>query len=402
MTSPLTANRRQVLIGATAATLAAGRAMGASKAKGTGNAKSAAKPNPALAARAKAADGISARLFADSRIPALSVAIAGREGPLWSGVHGKADLELDVDAKTTHLFQLSSVGKVLTATAVARMASRGLLDIDAPIERWLPDLPPAHRKTTLRLLLTHRGGIRHYVPTRDFVPGLIGGTIDQRAYLTTQDVLALFINDPLIGPVGGQVSYSTFGYTLASIVMEKVAGQAFPELIKAEIGRDFDLPSLEEDDPFPLKKNRIRGYTQTQFLKALNPRLTEGWANSQSSNAAYKWAGGGLLMTMPDLARFGAAHLEGPNARISAAERALLFTSMTPATKESPPLGLGWRVDNDTKGRLRWHHAGAQEGSRSSLVVYPALGLSIALASNAMATPGNVLKPSSDLADVFG
>lgn len=390
MTSPLTPNRREILIGATAATLVAGDAT-----------RATATRTPAQTARAKAANAIANQIFAEAKVPALSFAVADRNETLWSAAYGKASIELDVDARSTHLFQLSSVGKALTATAVARMASRGLLDIDAPIERWLPDLPAMHRKTTLRLLLTHRGGIRHYVPTRDFSPNLVGGTIDQRPYLTTQDVLALFINDPLIGPVGGQVSYSTFGYTLASIVMERVVGQAFPELIKAEIGRDFDLPSLEEDDPFPLKKNRISGYTQTQFLKPLNPRLTEGWANSQSSNAAYKWAGGGLLMTMPDLARFGAAHLEGPNARISAAERALLFTPMTAGTKEMPPLGLGWRVDNDPKSRLRWHHAGAQEGSRSSLVIYPALGLSIAMASNAFGTPGNVLKHSSDIADAF-
>jgi serine beta-lactamase-like protein LACTB len=390
MACPLTPNRREVLIGATAATLVAGITRGAP-----------AKPTSAQAARANVANEICGKIFTDNKVPAFSVAVAGRDGPIWSSAYGKADIEMDVDARTTHLFQLSSVGKVVTATTVARMTSRGLLDIDAPIEHWLTDLPAVYRKTSLRLLLTHRSGIRHYIPTRDFSPNLIGGTIDQRPYLTTQDVLALFINDPLIGPVGGQVSYSTFGYTLASIVMEKVAGQAFPELIKAEIGHAFDVPSLEEDDPFPLKKNRISGYTQTQFLKPLNPRLTEGWANSQSSNAAYKWAGGGLLMTMQDLAKFGAAHLEGPNAKISAAERALLFTPMTPATKEMPPLGLGWRVDNDSKGRLRWHHAGAQEGSRSSLVIYPTLGLSIALASNAFGTPGNVLKPSSDLADIF-
>lgn len=66
-----------------------------------------------------------------------------------------------------------------------------------------------------------------------------------------------------------------------------------------------------------------------------------------------------------------------------------------------PPLGLGWRVDADPKGRLRWRPAGGDENSRSSLVIYPRLGLSIALGSNLCSTPGNALKPSSDLADVF-
>jgi serine beta-lactamase-like protein LACTB, mitochondrial len=101
------------------------------------------------------------------------------------------------------------------------------------------------------------------------------------------------------------------------------------------------------------------------------------------------------------MARFGAAHLPSPASPITAAERALLFTPMTQQTENMPPLGLGWRVDSDEKGRLRWHHAGSDEGTRTGLVVYPALGLSIALASNLFAVPGNILKPSSDLADAF-
>ena len=67
----------------------------------------------------------------------------------------------------------------------------------------------------------------------------------------------------------------------------------------------------------------------------------------------------------------------------------------------NPPLGLGWRVDADAKGRARWHHAGSQEGGRAGLVVYPELRLSIAFASNVMTVPGDVLRPSADLADAF-
>ena len=131
------------------------------------------------------------------------------------------------------------------------------------------------------------------------------------------------------------------------------------------------------------------------------PQLAGEYANVTHSTPAFCWAGAGLLMTMPDLARFGAAHLEGPQARISPAERALLFTPMTEASAKSPPLGLGWRVDRDEQGRLRWHHAGATPGGRASLVVYPELGLSIALASNVMIAPGDVLGPSAELADAF-
>lgn len=77
----------------------------------------------------------------------------------------------------------------------------------------------------------------------------------------------------------------------------------------------------------------------------------------------------------------------------------MLFTVYVP--NSSPPLGLGWRINRDSKGRLRWHHAGGREGARASLVVYPEQQLSIAFASNATGTPGDVLTPSELLADAL-
>jgi CubicO group peptidase (beta-lactamase class C family) len=147
----------------------------------------------------------------------------------------------------------------------------------------------------------------------------------------------------------------------------------------------------------------VSGYTDGKLYASLGyPGVKEGWANSRRDDPTYKWAAGGLIMTPSDMAKFGAAHLESPASPVTKAERALLFTPMTEKAGNMPPLGLGWRVDTDDKGRTQCHHAGADEGSRASLVVYPELGLSVALATNLFGVPGNVLKPSSELADAFG
>jgi CubicO group peptidase (beta-lactamase class C family) len=219
----------------------------------------------------------------------------------------------------------------------------------------------------------------------------------------------LFIDDPLVAPPGTEVSYSSFGYTLASFVMEAAGGTDFLRLVQDEVALPFGLASLAADDVLEVVPRRARGYFAARefemFAKAMGdaeqPRLRGDFANVTLSNPAFCWAGAGLLMAMPDLALFGAAHLDGPLARISATERSLLFTPLTEASAKSPPLGLGWRVDRDGKDRLRWHHAGSTPGGRASLVVYPGLDLSIALASNVMTAPGDVLGPSSELADAF-
>ncbi len=355
-----------------------------------------------------AASELALALFASNPTPALSLAVADNGGVLWAEALGKADLELEVAATTQHLFRLGSVSKAVTATAAARLVTRGLLDLDVPIAYWLPDLPAHHRATTMRQLLTHRGGVRHYGP-KDLDPNAPGGRIIARSYASREEILALFIDDPLVAPAGSEVSYSSFGYSLASFVMEAAGGTDFLRLMQDEIALPFGLPSLAGDEVMEIVPRRASGYLSGRelefFAKAFpgaeQPGIRGEYANVTLSNPAFCWAGAGLLMTMPDLARFGAAHLDGPQARISAAERALLFTPMTEATSASPPLGLGWRVDRDAKDRLRWHHAGATPGGRASLVVYPELDLSIALASNVMTVPGDVLGASSDLADVF-
>jgi CubicO group peptidase (beta-lactamase class C family) len=355
-----------------------------------------------------AASLIARRLFDSAPMPALSLAVADGGGTLWAEAFGKADLEFDVDATTGHVFRLGSVSKAVTATAAARLVTRGMLDLDVPIAYWLPDLPAHHRATTMRQLLTHRGGVRHYGPG-DLDDKSPGGRITKRAFANRDEILALFIDDPLVGPPGGEVSYSSFGYTLASFVMEAAGGTDFLRLVMDEVALPFGLPSLAADEVLEIVPLRARGYFAAQefefIAKAMGnaerPALRGAYANVTLSNPAFCWAGAGLMMTMPDLARFGAAHLDWPQSRISAEERALLFTPMTEASDKSPPLGLGWRVDHDAQGRLRWHHAGSTPGGRASLVVYPDLGLSIALASNVMMAPGDVLGPSAELADAI-
>ncbi len=190
---PLAPNRREVLIGATAATLAAS----ASPALGAG--APSAKGKSKLSPRAQAAQDIAQGVLAKFKPPSLSMAIASPKAVLWSGSYGHANIEFDIPASTSHLFRLGSVSKVITAVLAARLVSRGTIDLDKAIAIWLPNLPAQHRATTLRQLLTHRGGVRHYKPA-DYDLSGIGGPIYTRFYKSNQEVLDLFINDPLIAP----------------------------------------------------------------------------------------------------------------------------------------------------------------------------------------------------------
>lgn len=358
-------------------------------------------PLAAIAARSQrpesdaAVERTAEAIFRADPMPAFCVAAYRSDVLALSRAYGEVDLEFGVPASPSHRFRIGSGGKAITATLAAILADEGSVDLDARISRYMPGLPPAHRATTLRQLLTHRGGIRHY-SARDSDRASAGGAIDSRTYFSNADILAIFIDDPLVAPPGSRMIYSTFGYTLASIVLEHATGTPFLDVLQQKLAGPLGLTSLEPDAPRRVISGRVRGYGKASDVREMPP-VRGVWANAPMNNPAYKWAGGGLLMAVADFARFGAAHLEA-----GALSRGVLDSLFTVQVPDSdPPLGLGWRISHDSRGRLRWHHAGGQEGARASLVVYPNQRLSIALASNATGTPGDVLAPSERLADVL-
>jgi serine beta-lactamase-like protein LACTB, mitochondrial len=374
--------RRGVLVGA-ACLAAAPRADAATPRRGGGTAASAVLRD------------LKARL----PIPALSGAMA-RPRSQWAEAAGMADLELGVRAQPHHRFRLGSCSKVVTAAAAMRLVEQGRLDLDAPISTYLPDLPAQHRQTTTRQLLGHQGGIRHYNIVKDFNPSQPGGHIDTRTYRNTTEMLAIFINDPLLSPPGEAMNYSSFGFTLIGAVMEKAAGAAFPEIVQREVSQPLRL-TIEAEAPGKLMPNRVRPYELANNPGREGPGPKDPVVNAPPVNPSYKWPGGGLIGSAPDLSLFGLALLTPGYLQASSLEA--LFRPQPPRKGPTrPPLGLAWRIDSDAKGRRRYHHAGAIQGGRAQVVIYPDAGLAIGLCSNLGETPLDPLAPAGAIAEAFG
>lgn len=336
------------------------------------------------------------------------MAAARGDTVVFSNAMGQADLELQVAATPAHKFPLGSVSKVITSTLAAKLVTSGALDLDTPVVKWLPDLPEPHGKTTMRHLLTHRSGIRHYKP-EEITLANPAGAIYMRLYPDDSKVLDLFIHDPLVAQPGTSANYSSYGFTLASFVMQAAAGRSFLDLVQEQIAQPFHLTSLTPDHPWTIVPGRAGKYMNAQDVEtffaalppALRPQLTDGWAKMAFANPAYCWPGAGFLMTPSDAARFGSAMLDTPSTKLTGKERELLFTPVTEATKQMPPVGLGWRISPDQKGRVRWHHSGATAGGAYFLAVYPEQQISVAVAVNVMNARINMNQAASDLIDTL-
>ena len=310
-------------------------------------------------------DSILQALVEANGVPGMSAAIAHNGDIVWIGSAGLRDVEraLPVDADTT--FRFASVSKLITATAAARLAEDGALDLDAPVRsivRYLPDAWPA---ISARQLAAHTSGIPHYQD----VDSERGGV----HFNTTEDAVGVFSGRTLLAEPGTAYNYSSYGYTLLSAVIEEIANEPFLDYVARVLLHDLDIgPELGGDPHAAIAYD----FTGTGSLTTVSPH-----------DYSYSWGGAGFRGSARDLALFGARVLSG--AIVSPATRDMMWT---PATLKDgsvvmedrdAEVGFGWRIGRDQDGALFVHHAGVTDGARSALVLYPEKGDSVSVLSNA-------------------
>lgn len=345
-----------------------------------------ARENAAARARTAITD-----LMARAPFPAASAAVWQGGGLVWNEAFGLADLEAHLPATPEDRFRLASVSKVLTGAVVMRLAERGVVDLDAPIGLYRPALPAIHQATTLRQLAGHQAGIRHYIP-RDFDPAAPGGAIDLRTYATTEDKLAIFIDDPLISAPGDTVRYSSFGYVLLGAVLESAAGKAFPRLLSEEVTQPLALGSIAPEVRGAALAGRVSDY------QPVYPALKD-IVRCPPINPAYKWPAGGLLGAAPDVVRFCGA-LTRPD-YLSPESRTAMFTAHPARTAGGGDFGVAWNMDMDGRGRRRAWHAGSIAGGRSIVMLLPDEALAVAVLTNLGQIDVDPLAPAQRIADAF-
>jgi CubicO group peptidase (beta-lactamase class C family) len=139
---------------------------------------------------------------------------------------GHADLEHRVPVTRDTRFGVASVTKAFTGAALLALHERGRLDLDAPIQRYVPAFPAKPGGAiTPRLLAGHRAGLRHWRDD-ERTPALYARHFDDVA-----DVLALFRDDSLVAAPGARYSYSSPGYNLLAAAVQAAAGERFQDYV---------------------------------------------------------------------------------------------------------------------------------------------------------------------------
>ncbi len=332
----------------------------------------AAQPFPtAPPASLRPAEQWLAAQLTEHRIPALSVAVADRFQPVWSGAFGWADLENNVRAAPGTVFRLGSISKPMAAVAALQLVERGRLDLDAPVQKYVPSFPEKPWPITPRMLLAHLSGIRHYRSPEEL--------LSTRHYDDLLEPLKIFAADPLEFQPGTKFRYTTYGYVLLGAIVEAASGRRFADYLRENVLAPAGCLRVQPDDVYRIIPNRARGYRRTPS------GAVENCALADTSN---KISGGGLLATAEDLVRFALALQQGRLLKPETVRQ--MFTSQRTSDGRPTGYGLGWYV-GERAGKHWVEHSGSQPGASSELLMLPERGLAVAVLTNLERAPARAI-----------
>ncbi|HUO87254.1 MAG TPA: serine hydrolase domain-containing protein [Thermoanaerobaculia bacterium] len=355
----------------------------------------AGPPSPDLQSpRARAVEYLE-ELRRASGAPGLSAAVVARGRLLFAEGFGFADLEHRAPATSATVYNIGSVAKAITAVAVLQLVEEGKVGLEDAVQRYVPAFPEKGWPVTVRHLMTHTSGIRHYRAS-DF-PDESPHEMNWRPYGSVEEAIAIFAGDPLLFAPGTHYHYTSYGVNLLQGVVEAASGMGFEDYLRRRVWEPAGMLRTSFDVPARLVPHRARGY------------LLDGTEvhNHPWEDVSYKWAGGGMISTAEDLARLGAALLDG---RLMApatvrrmfapqlGEDVLVFQGDEPAAPLRWRQALIWRIRTDLAGRDFVHHCGSVKGFNACLVLYVDEGLVVATADNADALG---FGPALTLADLF-
>lgn len=283
----------------------------------------------------------------------------------WSRQWGLRDKERELPVDAATMFRIGSVTKLITAMALASMAEREELDLDATIDAYLPDLPDGYTAMTPRMLAGHLAGVRHYDPRRMQQEFLSQEQCDDQA-----SALARFVADELVGEPGKAYFYSTYGFTTLGAVMEQAAGKPLIVVFRERV---FEPAGMMHT--YGEHNEEIRGELAVPYASWGGQEMT-----MPSVDNSCKLAGAGIVSTPIDLARFLGA--VGEHRLVSGKTTEDMFTSLETADGQVTGVGIGWRVAKDGEQRRYVHHGGSAAGGRAFVLLYPDAGVGVALCMN--------------------
>src|SRR5215831_3721988 len=273
--------------------------------------------------------------------------------------YGMANLELRVPVKAVTVFQSGSITKQFTAMAVMTLVEEGKLALDDSVSKYL-DTPASWKGITVRRLLTHTSGLGDYPP--DF---------PMQKDATEDELLKMVMAQKLLFAPGEKWAYSNLGYVTLGILIHKVSGQFYGDLLAERVFR-------------PLGMTRARIISEADIIpdRAAGYRMTDGEIKNQEwiAPSLSTTADGGLCFTVLDLAKWDEALEAGKI--VSKASYDAMWPPVKMNDGSTAPYGFGWGIQQAANGHRLIEHGGELQGFTAFIARYPDDRLTVAVLCN--------------------
>lgn len=277
------------------------------------------------------------------QIPALSVAIVENGAVRFQKTYGMANLEYQIPNTPQTAFQLASVTKLLSATAIAMLIEEGRLDLDQKVTYYLNDLPQSWDSMLIKDLVAHQSGIVDLLALKQEL-----NSVDEALKVATEK--------PLDFEPGTKTVYAGGDYAVVMKIIETVGGMPFQEFIKTYL---FDKVGMENS----CFNNMEQDFIYRTYDMMPNAATVYVWDEKQDKQRVFsmmfpKWTypAGGLFSSVEDLCKWVIALDNG--ALLSEKFSDLLWTPVERRDGTTSPFGIGWIVDKFKEETATGHSGG--------------------------------------------
>ncbi|TAH07222.1 MAG: class A beta-lactamase-related serine hydrolase [Sphingobacteriia bacterium] len=287
------------------------------------------------------------RMKTDS-FPGAVLLITKNGKPIKTASYGLANLEQVTSTKPNTVFELASVSKPITATAIMLLVEQGKLSLDSSITAYLSGVPKAYQPITIRQIMSHTAGM----PADHYNYYKLMGPTPLRYSVAAQfeDLYKL----PMKSTPGTAYLYSNAAFFMQAAIIEKVTGISFSQFVQNNIFKPLGMNNSSYINGDSIIPNRAQGYTKRKgrWVRSSLEAITQ----SMDANGF-----GGAMSTVMDYEKF----LQATAKQLLLSKES--YTKMITPTKladgnyaiskDGSIIGLGWFL-KDFNGRLAFLHGG--------------------------------------------
>lgn len=285
-------------------------------------------------------------VVASSAAPSTTAALVSvtAPGPAGTWTSGSAEPDADHPLTGDERFRIGSITKTFVATAILQLVDEGRIDLDAPVERYLPGVVPGGDAVTVRQVLNHTSGLYDYMKGDGWSTNRWRGDARFTAYTPDELLAEAFRHDPYFPP-GTDFRYSNTNYVVAGRLIEAVTGRPYDAVVRRRILDPLDLTGTTFPDDAGLPAPAVRA------TATLDDGAT---VDVTDQDVSLDWAAGEMTSTTADLQTFFDALLGGD----------LISDESLAQMRTTVPMGMGFhyglgleRFDLPCGGTL-WGHGG--------------------------------------------